>query len=117
MCEMACQIIQKKQKEKRIEEEQAAKAQNSKIPVCYDDDNDHNSAITPNKPVDSLSMENEHLDTISATKSDKFIKSRVENLVLNPRIDETDYYHENEIRLTKRLLYDNSSPRPPEEYS
>nr|GEV50369.1 reverse transcriptase domain-containing protein [Tanacetum cinerariifolium] len=31
-------------------------------------------------------------------------------------IDETDCYHENEIRLTKRLLYDNSSPRPPKEF-
>nr|GFA88057.1 hypothetical protein [Tanacetum cinerariifolium] len=31
MCEMFCQFIQKKQEEKRIEEEQAAKAQNSKI--------------------------------------------------------------------------------------
>nr|GFC12903.1 hypothetical protein [Tanacetum cinerariifolium] len=29
---------------------------------------------------------------------------------------ETDCYHENEICLTKRLLYDNSSPRPPEKF-
>nr|GFB68053.1 hypothetical protein [Tanacetum cinerariifolium] len=34
--------------------------------------------------TDSLIMENEHLDTISETKSDKFIKSSVENLVLIP---------------------------------
>nr|GEZ63774.1 hypothetical protein [Tanacetum cinerariifolium] len=33
-----------------------------------------------------------------------------------PGIDETDCYHENEIRLTKRLLDDNSSPHPPEEF-
>nr|GEY69617.1 hypothetical protein [Tanacetum cinerariifolium] len=33
-----------------------------------------------------------------------------------PEIDKTDCYHENEIRLTKRLLYDNSSLRPPEEF-
>nr|GEW28989.1 hypothetical protein [Tanacetum cinerariifolium] len=72
-----------KQEEKRIEEEQAAKAQNSKIPVCYDDDYDY-SAITPNEPVDSLSMEDEHLDTIPATESDEFIKSCVETLVPNP---------------------------------
>nr|GEX59140.1 hypothetical protein [Tanacetum cinerariifolium] len=32
------------------------------------------------------------------------------------RIDETDCHPENEIRLIKRLLYDNSSPRPPEEF-
>nr|GFB62400.1 hypothetical protein [Tanacetum cinerariifolium] len=31
-------------------------------------------------------------------------------------IDETDCHLEEEIRLTKRLLYDNSSPRPPEEF-
>nr|GFA57233.1 hypothetical protein [Tanacetum cinerariifolium] len=42
------------------------------------------SAITPNEPVDSLNMGDEHLDTISATESDEFIKSCVENLVLNP---------------------------------
>nr|GFB49140.1 hypothetical protein [Tanacetum cinerariifolium] len=33
-----------------------------------------------------------------------------------PRIDETDCYPEEETRLTNRLLYDNSSPRPPEEF-
>nr|GFA62063.1 hypothetical protein [Tanacetum cinerariifolium] len=32
-----------------------------------------------------------------------------------PRIDKIDCHHEKEIRLAKRLLYDNSSPRPPEE--
>nr|GEW91645.1 hypothetical protein [Tanacetum cinerariifolium] len=84
MCEMACQIIQKKQKEKRIEKEQAAKAQNSKILACCDDDDDYNFAITPNEPVDSLSMGDEHLNTIPATESNEFIKSCVENLVPNP---------------------------------
>nr|GEU61384.1 hypothetical protein [Tanacetum cinerariifolium] len=33
-----------------------------------------------------------------------------------PRINETDCDPEEEIRLIKRLLYDNSSPRPPEEF-
>nr|GEV78783.1 hypothetical protein [Tanacetum cinerariifolium] len=122
------------------------------IPACCDDDDDYNSAITPNEPVDSLCMGDEHLDTILATESDEFIKSSVENLVPNPKsmlnhdssiifssskidslldefageltllksiaseIDETDHDHEEEIRLTKRLLYDNSSPCPPEEF-
>nr|GFD02312.1 hypothetical protein [Tanacetum cinerariifolium] len=70
-----------------------------KLPVCYDDDDDeegYNSlndsilfelhpyaAVTPTEPVDSLSMGDEHLNTISATESDKFIKSCVENLVPN----------------------------------
>nr|GEU87070.1 hypothetical protein [Tanacetum cinerariifolium] len=83
MCEMVCQIVQKKLEEKRIEEEQAAKAQNSKIPACSDDDDDY-SAITPNEPVDSLSMGDEHLNTIPATESNELIKSCVENLVPNP---------------------------------
>nr|GFC73773.1 hypothetical protein [Tanacetum cinerariifolium] len=227
---------------KRIEEEQAATAQNRKLPVCYDDDDDEEesnplkdnniselplcSAVTPNEPIDSLIIEDEHLDTIPATESDEFIKSCVENLVPNPSesegensydmlacfttfsnilfdveyefdsvddqslhnedfsgeiflnplfeeeinsmrigqhhsnvesdligsllnhdsfiipsflkidslldefagelplhksipsgIDETDYHTENEIRLSQRLLYDNSSPRPPEEFN
>nr|GEW85359.1 hypothetical protein [Tanacetum cinerariifolium] len=52
------------------------------IPACYnDDDDDYAFAITPNEPVNSLSMGDEHLDTILATKSDEFIKSSVENLV------------------------------------
>nr|GFA33970.1 hypothetical protein [Tanacetum cinerariifolium] len=90
MCEMFCQIVQKKREEKRIEEEQAAKAQNWKLPICCDDDDDYNSAITPNEPDDSLSMGDEHLNTILATKSDEFIKSCVENLVPNPTDYESD---------------------------
>nr|GEY86245.1 hypothetical protein [Tanacetum cinerariifolium] len=84
MCAMVGQLIQKKQEEKQIEEEQAANARYSKILVCYDDDDDYKSAITPNEPVDSLSTGDEHLNTIPATESDKFIKSSVKNLVPNP---------------------------------
>ncbi|GJS14438.1 hypothetical protein Tco_0408910 [Tanacetum coccineum] len=104
VCDMVGQYIQKKEEEKRIEEEQAAKARYWKIPVCYDDDDDEERsiplkdtiisglppcvAITPalstEEPVDSLIMENEHLDTIPETESDEFIKSSVENLVQNP---------------------------------
>nr|GFA33460.1 hypothetical protein [Tanacetum cinerariifolium] len=239
MVEMFCKYVLKKQEEKRIDEEQAAKAQSWNLLVCYDDDDDEEgynsledniiselspySAVTPTEPVDSLSMGDEHLDTIPATESDEFIKSCIENLVPNPsesegengcdvlacfttfsnvlfdadydsdssddqslsdgdvpekiysnpffdeeiipmeidqhsfnaesdliesmpnhdssiiisskidslfdefageltllksfppRIDETGCHHEEEIRLTKRLLYENSSPRPPKE--
>nr|GFD36770.1 hypothetical protein [Tanacetum cinerariifolium] len=51
------------------------------------------------------------------TELDELIKSCVENLVPNPRIDKTDCHPENEIRLSQILLYDNSSPRPPEEFN
>nr|GEU47093.1 hypothetical protein [Tanacetum cinerariifolium] len=54
-------------------------------PACCDDNDDYNFAITPNEPVDSLSMGDEHLNTFLATKSDKFIKYSVENLVPNLR--------------------------------
>nr|GEZ40322.1 hypothetical protein [Tanacetum cinerariifolium] len=100
MCELACQIVQKNLEEKQLEEEQAAKAQSWKLPVCYDDDDDEESAksvedniifelpsysaVTPSEPIDSLSMGDEHLNTISATESDEFINSCVENLVPNP---------------------------------
>nr|GEX81321.1 putative reverse transcriptase domain-containing protein [Tanacetum cinerariifolium] len=40
--------------------------------------------VTPNEPVDSLIMGDEHLNTILATKSDEFIKSGVENLIPIP---------------------------------
>nr|GEW40610.1 hypothetical protein [Tanacetum cinerariifolium] len=61
------------------------------IPVCYDDDEDCTIAITHNKPDNSLSMGDEHLDTILATESDEFIKSSVENLVSNPSESEGEY--------------------------
>nr|GFA12963.1 hypothetical protein [Tanacetum cinerariifolium] len=212
MCDMVGQYIQKKEEEKQIKEEQAAKAQNWKLSICYDDDDDEErsnslkdniisglppcAAITPisstEEPVDSLIMEDEHLDTIPAMKSDEFIKSSVEDLVSNPSesegkheyaskkffsnplfdeeiistkidphhfnaesdliksllnhdpliifssskidplfdefageltllkaipsgINETDCDPEEETRFTKRLLYDNSFLRPPEE--
>nr|GFB59183.1 hypothetical protein [Tanacetum cinerariifolium] len=77
-----------KQEEKRIEEEQAANARYWKIPACCDDDNDYNSAITPvlstEEPDNSLSMRDEHLDTIPATESDEVIKSSIEDLVPIP---------------------------------
>nr|GFA52705.1 hypothetical protein [Tanacetum cinerariifolium] len=36
---------------------------------------------------------------------------------ISPGIDKTDCHPKNEIRLSQRLLYDNSSPRPPEEFN
>ncbi|GJW69781.1 hypothetical protein Tco_0126698 [Tanacetum coccineum] len=55
---------------------------------CYDDDEDDTIAITPVLPIEepdnSLSMGDEHLDTIPATESDEVIKSSVEDLVPIP---------------------------------
>ncbi|GJW17302.1 hypothetical protein Tco_0024738 [Tanacetum coccineum] len=88
LCDLVGQAIQKKEEEKRIAEEQAAKDRSWKIPICYDDDEDDTIAITPVLPIEepdnSLSMGDEHLDTIPATESDEVIKSSVEDLVPIP---------------------------------
>nr|GFC16936.1 hypothetical protein [Tanacetum cinerariifolium] len=76
---------------------------------CFDDDDeDYTSAITPNEPVEpdnSLSMRDEHLDTIPATESDEFIKSCVENLILIPSESEGIPDHMCDV-----LSRDNSPP-------
>ncbi|GJY90603.1 zinc finger MYM-type protein 1-like protein [Tanacetum coccineum] len=88
ICDMAGQIMQKKEEEKRIAEEQAAKDRYWKIPICYDDDEDYTIEITPvlstEEPVDSLIIEDGHLDTIPATASDEVIKYSVEELIPIP---------------------------------
>nr|GEW89570.1 hypothetical protein [Tanacetum cinerariifolium] len=81
---------------------------------CYndDDDEDYTSAITPDEPVlsteepdNSLSMGDEHLDTISAMKSDEFIKSSVENLIPIPSESEGIPEYKCDVP-----FYDNSPP-------
>ncbi|GJX97573.1 hypothetical protein Tco_0353371 [Tanacetum coccineum] len=108
LCDMVGQAIQKKEEEKRIAEEQAAKDRYWKIPICYDDDDDYTIAITPvsptKEPVNSLSMGDEHLDTIPETESDELIKSSVEDLVQIP--SESEDSSEGECDLPP---YDDSS--------
>nr|GFB14177.1 hypothetical protein [Tanacetum cinerariifolium] len=175
-------------------EEQAANARYWKIPACSDDDDDHNSAIILNEPIDSLSMggkngcdvpacfttflnvlfdaeyESDPSDYQSCSDEDfseeiflnplfeeeiipmkidqhhfnaesyliesmlnhdsSIISSslKIDSLLdefageltilksISPGIDKTDCHPENEIHFTERLLYDNSSPRPPKEF-
>nr|GEW52226.1 reverse transcriptase domain-containing protein [Tanacetum cinerariifolium] len=56
----------------------------------------------------------------SSLKIDSLLDEFAGELILlksiPPGIDETDYNPEEEIRLIEKLLYDNSSPRPPEEF-
>nr|GFA22837.1 hypothetical protein [Tanacetum cinerariifolium] len=91
MCELACQIVQKKQEEKRIKEEQAAKAPYWKIPACCDDDDDYDFAITPvlstEETDNSLSMGDEHLDTIPATESDEELVDELTHIISPPKYD------------------------------
>ncbi|GKE76785.1 hypothetical protein Tco_1542905 [Tanacetum coccineum] len=57
-----------------------------------DNDEEYTIAITPEEPIDSLIMEDEHLDTIPETESDEFIKSNVENLV--PTLSESEDFYD-----------------------
>nr|GFD38451.1 hypothetical protein [Tanacetum cinerariifolium] len=102
---MVSQLIQKNEEEKKNKEAQAANARYWKIPACYDDDDDYNFALTPNEPVNSLSMGNEHPDTIPATESDEFIKSSVENLI--PILSESEGILDNMCDVP---FYDNYPP-------
>nr|GFB81216.1 hypothetical protein [Tanacetum cinerariifolium] len=77
---------------------------------CYDDvDEDYILAITPvlsiEEPDNSLSMGDEHLDTISATKSDEFIKSSVETPIPIPSESEGIPDHRCDVP-----SHDNSPP-------
>nr|GEZ73234.1 hypothetical protein [Tanacetum cinerariifolium] len=66
--------------------------ESSNIPVYYDDDDDdYTIAITHKELDNSLSMGDEHLDTIPVTESNEFIKSSVENLIPNPSKTEGEY--------------------------
>ncbi|GJS52693.1 hypothetical protein Tco_0626055 [Tanacetum coccineum] len=52
LCDLVGQAIQKKEKEKRIAEEQAAKDRYWKILICYDDDENDTIIITPVLPIE-----------------------------------------------------------------
>ncbi|GKE12052.1 hypothetical protein Tco_1415603 [Tanacetum coccineum] len=73
ICDMVGQIMQKKEEEIRIAEDQASKDRYWKIPICCNDDEDYTIAITPilstKEPIDSLIMEDEHLDTIPSVEN------------------------------------------------
>nr|GEX52104.1 hypothetical protein [Tanacetum cinerariifolium] len=110
--------IEIRKKEKLLQQEQWAylSTHPSKrlTSFCYDDDEeeDYNSAITPDEPVpsieepdNSLSMGDEHLDTIPTTKSDEFIKSSVENLIPIPSESEGILEHKCDVP-----SHDNSPP-------
>ncbi|GJS17550.1 hypothetical protein Tco_0412022 [Tanacetum coccineum] len=182
VCDMVGQYIQKKEEEKRIEEEQAAKARYWKIPVCYDDDDDEERSIPlkdtiisrfPPKSEDFSDIESEcdmpvcdnfttflNLlfdvnDDFSSSDDESFSNEDVSNKIylnplfdeeiifvkidasiismidsllekfsgklahndlIPPRINEANFDLEDDIHFIERLLYDNSSPRPPEAF-
>ncbi|GJY89567.1 hypothetical protein Tco_0504763 [Tanacetum coccineum] len=96
-----CKNVLYKRRKKKSEwrKSKRPKSDIGKIPNCDDDDDDYTIAITPvlptKEPVNSLSMGDEHLDTIPATESDEVIKSSVENLIPIP--SEPEAFYDNHI--------------------
>nr|GEY07888.1 hypothetical protein [Tanacetum cinerariifolium] len=68
--------------------------------------------------IESLRIHDSLLIILSKINSllDEFADKLALLKSIPPRIDKTDYDFEEEIRLIKKLLYDNSSPRPPKEF-
>ncbi|GKF28885.1 hypothetical protein Tco_0095227 [Tanacetum coccineum] len=67
------------------------------------------------------SLLNQDTSIISSPKIDSLLEEFSGDLahidLIPPGINEVDFYPEEEIRLVEKLLYDNSSPRPPEEFN
>nr|GEW08625.1 hypothetical protein [Tanacetum cinerariifolium] len=73
-------------------------------------------------------VEYDLIESLRTHDSSLLISSKIDSLLdefagelallksISSRIDETDYDLEEDIRLIEKLLYDNSSPRPPEEF-
>nr|GEX24135.1 hypothetical protein [Tanacetum cinerariifolium] len=72
---------------------------------CESDSNDDQSCF-----------DEDVLEKIIDSLLDEFASELTLLISIPPRIDETDCDFEEHIRLIEKLLYDNSSPRPPEDF-
>ncbi|GJW79626.1 hypothetical protein Tco_0143601, partial [Tanacetum coccineum] len=67
------------------------------------------------------SLLNRDILIVSSPKSDSLLEEFSDELphidLISPEINEADFDPEEEIRLVEKLLYENSSPRPPEEFN
>nr|GFA96620.1 hypothetical protein [Tanacetum cinerariifolium] len=97
---------------------------------CSDEDVPEKKISNPlfEEEIIPIKIEQHHDNAESTHDSSLIILSKIDSLLdefageltllksVPPGINKTDCYHENEICFTKRLLYDNSSPRLPEEF-
>ncbi|GKB42645.1 hypothetical protein Tco_0887587 [Tanacetum coccineum] len=98
------------------------------VPVC--DDSSPNFMTFSNPPFDSNddstsksdlieSFLNRDTSIVSSPKFDSLLEEFSGELahidLISPGIDEADFDPEEEIHLVEKLLFDNSSPQPPEE--
>ncbi|GJY91833.1 hypothetical protein Tco_0507615 [Tanacetum coccineum] len=107
ICDMVGQYMQKKEEEKRIAEDQAAKDRYWKIPICYDDDDDEESSI-PLKDIIS------GLPPCIDLLIEEFAGELALIAPIPPGIVEANLDPKEDIRFIENLMYDNSFPRPPE---
>ncbi|GJS95521.1 hypothetical protein Tco_0802489 [Tanacetum coccineum] len=67
------------------------------------------------------SLLNQDISIVSSPKFDSLLEEFSGELahidMISPEIDEADFDPEEEIRLVEKLLYEDSSPRPPEEFN
>nr|GEZ93477.1 hypothetical protein [Tanacetum cinerariifolium] len=105
--------IEIREKEKLLQQEQWAylSTHPSKrlTSFCYDDDDDYNSAITPvlstEEPVDSLSIGDEHLDTIPVGRIDDDIPLTIKDDNLREKLLNVNF-----LIATIEALNDNPTP-------
>nr|GEW71413.1 hypothetical protein [Tanacetum cinerariifolium] len=91
------------------------------MPACDDFTTFSNLLYNADDDFSSKSLHNHDYSIIpSSSKIDSLLDEFVDELILlksiPPRIDKTDRDPEEEIRLIEKLLYDNSSSRPPKEF-
>nr|GEU71435.1 hypothetical protein [Tanacetum cinerariifolium] len=87
------------------------------VPAC--DDYTTFSNLLFDADYDFSSSDNESFydeDISKKIYSNPLFDEEIISMKIDPRIDKNDRDHEEEIRLIEKLLYDNSSPRPPEEF-
>nr|GFD49489.1 hypothetical protein [Tanacetum cinerariifolium] len=97
---------------------------------CSDEDVPEKKVLNPlfEEEIIPIKIDQHHKNAESTHDSSLIILSKIDSLLnefvgeltllksILPGIDKTDCDHEEDIRLTKRLLYDNSSPLPPKEF-
>ncbi|GJS78098.1 hypothetical protein Tco_0727979 [Tanacetum coccineum] len=91
------------------------------VPVCDDFTTFSNLLFDADNDFSSNSLLNRDTLIVSSPKFDSLLEEFSGELahidLIPPGINEADFDPEEEIRLVEKLLYDNSSPRPPEEFN
>nr|GFC67190.1 hypothetical protein [Tanacetum cinerariifolium] len=82
----------------------------------FDDDEINSDELVSHVKSNFVESLSTHDALIDSSQKINYLKEFSGELAhINPEITESDFDFEKEIRLIENLLYDNSSPRPPEE--